>query len=128
MTPDLAPSLGQGVQVIAALAVVLALIVIFGYLARRGGLRGGGRTLRVEQRLTLGRGAQLALVVAEGRRLLVGVSEQQITLVSDLGRDDEDAETAEAEQSVALDAPPQPRVMSFARELTRRLRHGEVGR
>ncbi|MDQ7007284.1 MAG: flagellar biosynthetic protein FliO [Acidobacteriota bacterium] len=127
MTPELAPSLDQGLQVVAALAVVLGLVIALGYLARRGGLRSGRGVLRVEERLTLGRGVQLAVVVAQGRRLLVGVSERQVSLVSDLGEEEEKPGGVESEGS---DLPDRPRegVASFAHELTRRLRHGEMSR
>ncbi len=72
-------------RVAVSLVVVLALVW---YLARRLGRRGGDTTreaeLRVLDRQSLTRRAGLAVVAAGDRRLLVGFSDQTVTLVTEL--------------------------------------------
>ncbi len=73
-----------GLRVLVSLVVVVA---ILWFSARRlAGSRGGGAPdLRVVGRLSLSRRSSVALVEVSGRRLLVGVGDAGVTLVSDLG-------------------------------------------
>lgn len=85
-----------GLRVVLALAVVLGLLW---WLARR---TGGGRarakvtTVSVVGRQSLGRRSGVAVVEVEGRRLLLGVTDQGVTLLAEL--------------AAAADEPPAQRV------------------
>lgn len=69
----------------AALGVVLALLVGLLWLLRKStGARRGGRGLAVEAALSLGERRSLAIVVVEGRRLLLGLGPGQVSLVTEL--------------------------------------------
>jgi len=82
---ELAPSLlGPTLRVIGALALLAAgAWILLGRLNR--GRRGRG-DLCVIDRAFLARGAGVALVRVEGRRLLLGVSNDGVRLLSDLER------------------------------------------
>jgi flagellar protein FliO/FliZ len=73
-----------GLRVVLALAVVLGLLW---WLARRAG---GGKprakvtTVSVVGRQSLGRRSGVAVVEVEGRRLLLGVTDQAISLLTEL--------------------------------------------
>lgn len=78
---------GMGtVKAIVALLVVFGLLGGFLWLLRRGGLapRGGHQRLAVEAAVSLGDRRSLVIVGVEGRRLLLGVSPAQVTLVAEL--------------------------------------------
>lgn len=74
-----------GLRVVLALAVVLGLLW---WLARR---TGGGKprakvtTVSVVGRQSLGRHSGVAVVEVEGRRLLLGVTDQGVSLLTELG-------------------------------------------
>jgi len=74
------------VRAIASLLIVVGLAILLGFLAKRlipnrfGGGTGGDH-LRIIQTLPLGMKRFVSLIEADGRRLLIGVSEQQITLI-----------------------------------------------
>jgi flagellar biogenesis protein FliO len=76
--------LAEVLRVVAALALVSALTVGLGWLARARHRRGAGASLRVEERLTISRTAQLLVVRAGGRKLLVGASDKGVQLVTEL--------------------------------------------
>lgn len=73
---------------------VLAVVVVFGLLAacvwlvRRGGLdalsRRGPRAVQIETAVPLGDRRQLVVVSVEGRRLLLGLTSAQVTLITEL--------------------------------------------
>mgnify|MGYP006294641657 CR=1 FL=1 len=118
--------LAEVLRVLAALALVSGLTVGLGWLARARHRRGGGTNLRVEERLTLSRNAQLLVVRAGERKLLVGSSEKGVQLVTEL-------EPGEAPEPVAEEAGAK-RVEShaagalpsaFARLLAGKLRPGD---
>lgn len=91
---------------------LLAIVVVFGLLAlcvwlvRRGGLdaltRKGPRAVQVETAVPLGERRQLVIVNVEGRRLLLGLTSAQVSLVTEL-------------------APQAPATPSFAHTLDARL-------
>lgn len=88
-----APILGEGPGMLRSL---LAVVVVFGLLAlcvwlvRRGGLdaltRKGPRPVVVETAVPLGDRRQLVVVSVEGRRLLLGLTSAQISLITELDR------------------------------------------
>ena len=58
------------IRLAGGLATVLGLVLVVGWIARRKLPGSGARCLDVEERLALGRGAQLVVVRAENQRLL----------------------------------------------------------
>lgn len=77
------------------LRLVLSLVVVLGVFAgclwvlRRGGLPArfgkGPRPVQIETAVGLGDRRQLVIVAVEGRRLLLGVTPMQVSLVTELG-------------------------------------------
>ena len=80
--PDLVPPVWR---TLAGLVVVLGLLVGLAWLLRRGTLlkRSSG-ALGIETALPLGDRRSLIIVTVEGRRLLVGLSPNQVSLVTEL--------------------------------------------
>jgi flagellar protein FliO/FliZ len=80
---------GIGLQSLAAVLIVLALVVALAWLLRRGALpglmKGGARPVVVETAVPLGERRSLVIVAVEGRRLLLGMTPTQISLVTELG-------------------------------------------
>lgn len=80
--PDLVPSLWR---TMGALAVVLALLGALAWLLRRQqAIRRTGKGLGVESAISLGERRSLAIVTVEGRRLLLGLAPNAVTLVTEL--------------------------------------------
>jgi len=80
--PDLAPPVWR---TLFALLVVLSLLAGLGWMLRRGLLaRRSGRGLGVETALALGERRSLVIVAVEGRRLLLGLTPSQVSLVTEL--------------------------------------------
>ena len=96
------------IRVVVALGVTAGLLLIITHLLQRfgygtsgstrtrpsaGGKRVGTKATRsgltVEQILPLTRHAKVATITIEGHRLLVGVTDQQVSLLKDLGAADE---------------------------------------
>jgi flagellar biosynthetic protein FliO len=81
--PDLMPSVWR---TLFALAVVLGLLGGLAWLLRRGGLvRRSAQGLGVESALALGDRRSLVVVTVEGRRLLLGLAPNNVSLVTELG-------------------------------------------
>jgi flagellar protein FliO/FliZ len=80
------------IRIVFSLLVVLALMWGLARLLRRplGGRRAG--QLEVVGRLGLSRGAAVALVRVGGRTLVLGVTDQQVSLLTEADFDDEDPE------------------------------------
>jgi flagellar protein FliO/FliZ len=79
---------GLGFQSFFAVLVVLGLVAALAWLLRRGAfgpLRGGGRSVTVESAVPLGERRSLVIVSVEGRRLLLGMTPAQISMVTELG-------------------------------------------
>jgi flagellar protein FliO/FliZ len=100
--PDLVPNVWR---TLTGLVVVLGLLGGLAWLLRRGVLakRTNG-ALSVETALPLGDRRSLVIVAVEGRRLLIGLSQNHVALVTEL-------QTA----TVAVTAPPP----SFAQAMSR---------
>jgi flagellar protein FliO/FliZ len=78
----LLPSLGR---TLGSLAIVLALITALAWLLRRGlQARRTGKGLGVESALPLGERRSLVVVTVEGRRLLLGLAPNAVSLVTEL--------------------------------------------
>lgn len=81
---------GTAARSLLAVFIVLGLIALCAWLARRGVLGAVGRkgpsAVRVETAVPLGERRSLAIVSVEGRRLLLGLTPQQVTLVAELER------------------------------------------
>jgi flagellar biosynthetic protein FliO len=77
---------GLGVQSFLAVALVLGLVGVLAWLARRGGL--GSLTRRgpivVETAAPLGDRRQLVIVAVEGRRLLLGLTPASVSMITEL--------------------------------------------
>lgn len=74
-------------RTIVSLVVVLGLMAGCLWLVRRGGLTGGRkgpRAVQIETAVGLGDRRQLVIVAVEGRRLLLGVTPMQVSLVTEL--------------------------------------------
>ena len=70
-----------------AIVFVLALVAALAWLARRGTLgpfRASPTDLKVEKAVPLGERRQLVIVAVEGRRLLLGLTPAQVSLVTEL--------------------------------------------
>lgn len=78
---------GLGLQSLLAVIVVLGLVAALAWTARRGAfnaLRTRG-PVAVETAVPLGERRSLVIVSVEGRRLLLGLTPVQISLVAELG-------------------------------------------
>ena len=78
---------GLGFQSFFAVLVVLALVAALAWLVRRGAfgaLRGGNRSIVVETAVPIGERRSLIIVAVEGRRLLLGLTPTQISMVTEL--------------------------------------------
>lgn len=87
--PTVGWSDGPGVvRTLVSLVVVLGLLAGCLWLIRRGGwqgrLRKGPRAVQIETAVGLGDRRQLVIVSVEGRRLLLGVTQMQVALVTEL--------------------------------------------
>ena len=72
---------------VAAILIVLALAAALAWLAGRGrfaGFHPRQRVVTVETAVGLGERRSLVVVAVEGRRLLLGMTPSQITLLTDL--------------------------------------------
>lgn len=90
--PALGPALGSagGLQALAAVCVVLVLVAALSWLVRRGTLRLPGasrrQAMQIESATPLGDRRSLVIVSVEGRRLLLGLTPTQVSLVTELGQ------------------------------------------
>ena len=98
--PDLVPNVWR---MLGALGVVLLLLGAVAWLLRRGVMgRRAANGLNVESVLALGERRSLAIVSVEDRRLLVGLAPNNVSLVTELGRN----QSFEAAVAQALDGRP----------------------
>jgi flagellar protein FliO/FliZ len=70
-----------------AVLIVLGLVAAMAWLLRSGRLgplRARGSAVSVETAVSLGERRSLVIVAVEGRRLLLGVTSAQVTLVTEL--------------------------------------------
>ena len=79
---------GITLQSFGAVLVVLGLVAALAWLARRGAfasLRRGSRAIAVETAVPLGDRRSLVIVAVEGRRILLGLTPGNISMVAELG-------------------------------------------
>ncbi len=82
--PDLVPNVWR---MLGALAVVLALLGGLAWLLRKGVIaRRKNGALGIESALGLGERRSLVVVTVEGRRLLLGLAPNHVSLVTELQR------------------------------------------
>ena len=86
-----APDVSAAVRGLLATVAVLALIATLAWLVRRGALTMPGRRVPgavvVESAVPLGERRSLVVVAVEGRRLLLGLTPAQVSLVTELAPD-----------------------------------------
>lgn len=76
-----------GVRSLAATLVVLAVLAVLAWALRKtAATRRAGQAVAVETAVSLGERRSLVIVSVEGRRLLLGVSPNNVSLVTELGR------------------------------------------
>jgi flagellar protein FliO/FliZ len=81
--PELMPSVWR---VLFALVVVLGLLAGLAWVLKRNiGLRRSSGSLAIETALPLGERRSLVVVTIEGRRLLLGLAPNNVSLVTELG-------------------------------------------
>jgi flagellar protein FliO/FliZ len=102
-------TLGMLARLVVSLGIVLGLMAVAAAVLRRTGAGGGvsrrrGLPIEVVARHSVGRRSSLALVRAGGKGLVLGVTDQQITLLAET---DPDLLVPQAEPSVAS-TPEQP--------------------
>jgi flagellar protein FliO/FliZ len=85
---DPLPSTTGSLRAITGMVLVLGLVCVLAWLARRGTLRLPGAKSRVpiavESAVALGERRSLLVVSVEGRRLLLGLTPMQVSLVTEL--------------------------------------------
>jgi flagellar protein FliO/FliZ len=81
---------GIGLGSLLAVSIVLALVGTLAWMLRRGLLKLPGRRrdqrVTVETAVSLGDRRSLVIVAVEGRRLLLGLTPAQVSLVTELDR------------------------------------------
>ena len=100
---------GLGFQSFFAVLVVLALVAALAWLVRRGAfgaLRGGNRSIVVETAVPIGERRSLIIVAVEGRRLLLGLTPTQISMVTELSGASFEQQLAERSRGTSTPPPP----------------------
>jgi flagellar protein FliO/FliZ len=106
---DPLPAPAGNLRAVLGLVIVLGLLFVLAWLARRGKLRFPGARahalIAVEAAVPLGERRSLVIVTVEGRRLLLGLTPAQVSLVTELAA----APIAEFQHAVDRRlAPPAP--------------------
>ena len=83
------------------------------------GLNGGGENFRVLSRIGVGRGASLLILYAQGRCMLLGVTEHHITLLKEWEGEDAEAWLSET--------PPDAGFLGVLRDALNRPRRNDHG-
>lgn len=98
------PGSGDLTRSLFAILVVFGLLTLFAWLARRGTFGSMGRQgralVKVEGQVPLGERRSLMVVSVEGRRLLLGLTPMQVSLVTELAPQPP-SENAPFEQTLA---------------------------
>jgi flagellar protein FliO/FliZ len=76
------------VRTVVALLAVLAVMWLLARLVRRPARTAGGRRIDVVARTQLSRGAGIAVVRVGGRALLVGITDSQVTMLTEVDPDE----------------------------------------
>jgi flagellar biosynthetic protein FliO len=78
----------DGLRALVSVAIVLGLVGVLAWLVRRGSLRIGGPgrkgPIAIEASVPLGERRSLLIVTLEGRRLLLGLTPVQVSLLTEL--------------------------------------------
>ena len=85
---DPVPGVAGGLRALGGVVLVLGLVCVLAWLVRRGTLKLPGSRTRsafaIESALPLGERRSLMVVAIEGRRLLIGLTPGQVSLVTEL--------------------------------------------
>jgi flagellar biogenesis protein FliO len=100
--------------------LLLAAIAVAVRLKARG--TGPTRAIKVTARAAINRGAVIAVVEAEGRRLLIGAAANQVSVLAELGA----AEASPGEDAVDAPTEPRPDVRSLSPTVVDRIRKATV--
>ncbi|WP_183093924.1 flagellar biosynthetic protein FliO [Nocardioides stalactiti] len=115
---------GMGLQLIASLAVVVGLLLLIAKLsARRFGGRAGA-TVEVLARQSISRGSGVVVVRVGSRVLVLGSTEQQVSLLAEV--DPEDVAPPPVERVEENDTEGEATITDFG-ELVARARHHDNG-
>jgi flagellar biosynthetic protein FliO len=89
LTPVAGLDTASAARGLVATALVLGLVGLLAWLVRRGTIawpgRAAGGPVAIETAVPLGERRSLVIVSVEGRRLLLGLTPAQVTLVTELG-------------------------------------------
>jgi flagellar protein FliO/FliZ len=105
--PASLPSNGDLTRSLIAILFVFGVLTLLAWLARRGtfgrlGLNRQGRSVvKVEGAVPLGERRSLMVVSVEGRRLLIGLTPMQVSLVTELAPQPASSDGAPFEQTLA---------------------------
>jgi flagellar protein FliO/FliZ len=84
------PGMAGSVRALGAVVLVLGLLAVLAWLARRGSLRLPGMrrhtAVSIESATALGERRSLVIVTVEGRRLLLGLTPTHVSLVTELAQ------------------------------------------
>jgi flagellar biosynthetic protein FliO len=100
---------GELTRGVAAVGIVLALLALAVWAMKRGAFGALNKTrgtMRIETSLPLGERRSLMVVVVEGRRLLLGLTPVQVSLVAELERG-ASFDTEMAKATASQPDPPQ---------------------
>ena len=126
---ELSFSWGGYFQALAVVCFILALLWVLLWLLKRhgkGGLLGGSSALRIESRLALGPKKWIMVIRYMDRRLLVGLTDENISLLADMPAENgamENTGSGKSGQATA-DTVPQPGKAQSADQLFASLLHG----
>jgi len=102
-------------RLVASLAVVVGLLLLLQRFAARRFQGRTGATIQVVQRQALSRGSGVAVVTVAGRVLVLGTTEQSVTLLTELEPDELELELdleldpdLDLEPDLELDQPEEP--------------------
>ena len=76
-------TMGVAIRMVISLVVVLCLLFVVARFARRGRPRRGGPEMNVISRVSVGSKASVAVVQLGERALVIGVTEQSVTLLTE---------------------------------------------
>jgi flagellar protein FliO/FliZ len=96
---------GLAVRLVGSLAVVVGLLFLLARLANKRFKSSTGATVQVVSRQALSRGAAISVVTVGPRVLVVGTTEQQVTLLAELDPDELLVEDEVTEVAEASDVP-----------------------
>jgi flagellar biosynthetic protein FliO len=104
---------GELTRGVAAVGIVLALLAVAAWLLKRGAFGSAGKRarglIRIEATVPLGERRSLMVVAVEGRRLLLGLTAAQVSLVTELERGESfDAALSKATSPAATGAHTTP--------------------